>query len=625
MDKSVKNPFSVEEVQAARSLDVTERLAGRPAAQGITIDGETSLDLDDAFWVVPQGNGAIAYLYVADPTVAIPKNSVLDRMVRKRVTSRYFPWGVEPMLPTVLSHGSLSLLPGPPKPALELAIALDENAAVHSVGWRFVQFTNLRKLSYGGADKILEQPEDPLFTQLSYAQIWAKKLSARRRKQGAIGAMVVGGVYYDEEGRASTQPLRSQMLIAELAILANITLANLLRESGYPALFRNHGARQWEGTTAELIQTLTTGNPGEAIALRNRLSHNLDKAQYGSAAEGHFALAELAYCHGTSPLRRLADFVNHRVLQAIAQKQPPPYTNQELTVLADHINTTLEGDKEEVDDVHRQQRHALYRRQLEQEKTVRSLDDDEFIKLLNFSLKPENFKAYFVTIREEILQRVQQLGVAEWAALLTTPGMVEQEPAIAQKIYDCLRKSPELAISTLDVLKSQKGWSVDFEIDGQPNHWVARAIVTITENNTEMALTAPQGVGRIKKQARAKGAIAWWNAHIQQTLIPLTQAPNLDPTPPTPKSTSPQQQKRQQKQWQTNLNPIAENFVGQLNTHCQRQGLPMAKERYSQTETGEFVCELTLEGAIAQGQGRTKKLAKQWAAYDLLKSLKVIS
>ncbi|MEM9771676.1 MAG: ribonuclease catalytic domain-containing protein, partial [Cyanobacteria bacterium P01_D01_bin.73] len=319
-------PFLVEEIQAARSLKTDALLQERPAAQGITIDGETSMDLDDAFWVVPQGDGAIAYLYVADPTAAIAQDSVLDTMVRRRITSRYFPWGVEPMLPTDLSHGSLSLLPGQARPALELAIALDSKAAVQSVGWRFVRFSNLRQLSYAKADRVLDRPEDPLFTQLSYGQIWAKKLAVRRRDQGAIGAMVVGGVYYDEEGRASTQPLRSQMLIAELAILANVTVANLLRESGYPAMYRNHGARRWAGSTAELVAKLTTGDPDEAEALRNELSHDLGKAQYAATAEGHFALAESAYCHSTSPLRRLTDFINHRVLHAIAQKQPPPYS-----------------------------------------------------------------------------------------------------------------------------------------------------------------------------------------------------------------------------------------------------------------------------------------------------------
>ena len=422
------NGFSVEEIQAARSLDLTPLLADRPAAQGITIDSETSMDLDDAFWVVPQGDGAIAYVYVADPTAGIPQDSVLDRMVRGRVTSRYFPWGVDPMLPTALSHGSLSLLPGEVRPALELAIALDSEAAVHSVGWRFVQFTNMRRLSYRGADKLLNKPEDPLFAQLSYAQIWAKKLSAKRRKQGAIGSIMVGGIYYDEEGRASTQPLRAQMLIAELAILANVTVATLLRESGYPALFRNHQPRHHTDEATKLFQAMRAG---ELKAnqfklddeLRRQLACNLGKARYSPTLEGHFALAEPAYCHSTSPLRRLADFVNHRVLHAIAQNQPPPYSEEELTELAAHINRTLDQDQEQIDEVHRQKRHSLYRRQLNQERTVRSLEDDEFIRLLNFTLKDENQDADFPAIRDEVLRRVDRLGVAEWAALLTAlPG-----------------------------------------------------------------------------------------------------------------------------------------------------------------------------------------------------------
>ncbi|MEM1427454.1 MAG: RNB domain-containing ribonuclease, partial [Cyanobacteria bacterium P01_H01_bin.130] len=398
----------------------------------------------------------------------------------------------------------------------------------------------------------------------------------------------------------------------------------LLRESGYPALFRNHQPRYQDDEATKLFQAMRSGKlKSKAFKiddeLRRQLACNLGKARYSPKLEGHFALAESAYCHSTSPLRRLADFVNHRVLHAIAQQQPPPYSEEDLTELATHINRTLDQDQAEIDEVHRQKRHSLYRRQLDQERTVRSLEDDEFTRLLNFTLKDENQEDNFPAIRDEVLRRVDRLGVAEWAALLTAPGMVAQEPAIAQAIYDCLQQAPESAISTLDVLKSQKGWTVEFEVDGQPSHWVARAIIDNIADNTEGALTSPEGVSdRIKKQARAKGAIAWWDAYIQQTLIPLADAPDLDPTPPETPEPSPQELDRPE------INPIAENFVGQLNTHCQRQGLPMAKERYSQSESGTFECELSLDGAIAQGHGRTKKLSKQWAAYELLKTLQVL-
>ncbi|MGD1936690.1 MAG: RNB domain-containing ribonuclease [Cyanophyceae cyanobacterium] len=605
------NRFSVEEILAARSLDTTALLSQRPAARGITVDGETSMDLDDAFWVVPQDNGAVVYVYVADPTAAIAQDSVLDQMVRSRVTSRYFPWGVEPMLPPELSHGSLSLLPGQECPALELAIALDSSAAVGEVRWRFVRFLNVRRLSYGEADQVLNRPNDELFAQLSYGQIWAKKLSARRQAQGAIGAMVVGGVYYDEEGRATPQPLRSQMLIAELAILANVTVANILRDSGYPALFRNHGARQWDGSTASLVETLLGGTSEEAEALRNELSHDLNKAQYGATADGHFALAESAYCHSTSPLRRLADFVNHRVLHTIARNQPPPYTVEELGAIAHHINSTLEEEKEEIDDVHRRQRHGLYRRQLANGDRVRSLDDDEFIKLLHFALKEGDFEA----VRDETLARLGRLGVAEWAALLLSEVVLEQEGAIAQGVCNCLIQSPELAISTLDILKSQKGWSVNFEITGQAHYWVARAVV----NNAEEELTVDKPAGhRLKKQARAQAAIAWWSAHINSALIPITQAPALDATPPdVTKNPKPPQDFPQK----SPLIAINKNFIGELNTYCQRRELPLPTEQFSQADNGEFICILGLEGVIAKGQGRTKKLAKQKAAYSLLQSL----
>jgi exoribonuclease-2 len=54
----------------------------------------------------------------------------------------------------------------------------------------------------------------------------------------------------------------------------------------------------------------------------------------GEAAVGHFALAVHDYTHSTAPNRRFADLVSQRLVKAVLAKQPSPYGDSELDVVA---------------------------------------------------------------------------------------------------------------------------------------------------------------------------------------------------------------------------------------------------------------------------------------------------
>jgi len=57
---------------------------------------------------------------------------------------------------------------------------------------------------------------------------------------------------------------------------------------------------------------------------------------------GHFGLAVADYVHSTAPNRRFADLVTQRMLRAVETKSGPPYTDEELTVIA--ARCTERGD-----------------------------------------------------------------------------------------------------------------------------------------------------------------------------------------------------------------------------------------------------------------------------------------
>jgi len=75
-----------------------------------------------------------------------------------------------------------------------------------------------------------------------------------------------------------------------------------------------------------------------SLAVNLLVLRSFEKAQYAPLHIGHFALASSHYCHFTSPIRRYADLMVHRVLDSYLQNQSAP--EQDLTEIGKHITFT---------------------------------------------------------------------------------------------------------------------------------------------------------------------------------------------------------------------------------------------------------------------------------------------
>ena len=58
----------------------------------------------------------------------------------------------------------------------------------------------------------------------------------------------------------------------------------------------------------------------------------------GKDPGGHFGLATHDYTHATAPNRRYADLVTQRLVKAALADAPAPYSNDELTAIADAMH-----------------------------------------------------------------------------------------------------------------------------------------------------------------------------------------------------------------------------------------------------------------------------------------------
>jgi ribonuclease R len=175
-------------------------------------------------------------------------------------------------------------------------------------------------------------------------------------------------VKLDDQGRAvevhQVEHTASHQLIEECMLLANETVAHQLKIRNKPTIYRIHEDPDF-GRLADYTETAKTHgyNPGD---LSNRahiqklldsakgrpdehliklgLLKSLKRAAYSADPLGHYGLAKGDYCHFTSPIRRYADLIVHRSLQAFLTNPPKQLDKVpgqvELAEFARHISDT---------------------------------------------------------------------------------------------------------------------------------------------------------------------------------------------------------------------------------------------------------------------------------------------
>ncbi|MDJ0508369.1 MAG: RNB domain-containing ribonuclease [Crocosphaera sp.] len=487
----------------------------RQPVLGFTIDGETSKDLDDAIWIEPNQAGAVISVHIADVTALVPINSQLEQQAFWQVETRYLAAGNQPMFPRELSEDKLSLLEEQPRWTLTIAITLNESAHITNTQLLSTHLHSLKRFSYLTADQTLNDPSEPLFQNLRYCQIWAEKLAWKRKNAGAFGQTTLSGVTLDEEGRLIEPPAyHSQQIIQEFMILANTAVARLAEDHQLPILYRNHTASAIAPQSKLLIETLTTLGLPELV--RQKLQSWLNPATYSPAVMGHFALNLPAYTHFTSPIRRIADYFNHRILKAvfIAQK-PSPYTLKELEAIAQHINNKQTEVKEKRDQHFREKRLVKTVNVLNTSEKLLILSDKEFSQILKDSLKV----AKLDKLISEAKQRLEKRSLKPSDLYYLVFGEYQNPDnrrLIKDELLSYLDEEPALATQVLQIASSIEQTSVNYlQETAQSGDF---AFWTVFADKT----TVNPAIAPNKQTAKHQGNRYWLQAKLEDRLCPLT-------------------------------------------------------------------------------------------------------
>ncbi len=359
-------------VIVARELPRRRDLRALPL---MTIDSASTRDIDDAVYCFEaDDDGALRILVaIADVGALVQADSILDDDARHRATSVYLPDRVLPMLPRSLSEDRLSLMPDEDRLCLCAELRIDVDGRVTAVDVQEGVMRSAARLTYDAVRAFLDDGDvaavpDVIRAPLRRLRAAGARLAVQRAGRGGVAVdRAEASVHFDADGNVGSVSeslgTSAHILIERLMVAANEGVAGFLVDRGLPGLYRVHDAPDLEHT-AQLADAAAALGIEAAFSRRRPLSplglaafdaqitgtsvapsarmllrRLLGPARYSPEPSGHFGLAAPLYLHFTSPIRRYADLVVHRVLKRfIAGERDFSDLATTLPALAAHID-----------------------------------------------------------------------------------------------------------------------------------------------------------------------------------------------------------------------------------------------------------------------------------------------
>ncbi|PWN40199.1 RNB-domain-containing protein [Ceraceosorus guamensis] len=361
-----------------------------------TIDPATAKDLDDALSITRLEGGLFEVgVHIADVSHFVKIGSALDRDARKRATSVYLVQRAIPMLPPTLSEELCSLVPNVERLTFSAVFTMNKDARVIGSWFGRTIIKSCAKLAYGDAQQVIEGvdaneaiPLEKVDANSSHSQTdiagdilllheFAQKMRARRFEGGALRIDNTRLSFRLDDLGQPTDAIPHKLadanrVVEEFMLLANTSVAQQIA-AGLPdvALLRRHERpilRRLEGFKARaaqmgfdvdissagaLYKSLSSiKDVGQRAALETLATKSMQKAKYFStgmvdiAKYAHFALNVPVYTHFTSPIRRYADVMVHRQLEAVLQGTDKfPVDREGMAKIAQQCNVKRDAAK----------------------------------------------------------------------------------------------------------------------------------------------------------------------------------------------------------------------------------------------------------------------------------------
>jgi exosome complex exonuclease DIS3/RRP44 len=357
-----------------------------------SVDPPGCTDIDDALHFRRLSDNEVEIgVHIADVTAFVAHDSALDKEAAERGTTVYLVDRRIEMLPSLLSGNLCSLRPNVERLAFSALIRMSNDGTVNAAEFGRSVIKSSAALTYQQAQERIDSARKCIATDsnatvdnitnnlLGLAEV-AKKLRERRMAAGAL-TLASPEVRFtiseltDSVTDAAVYEIReTNKMVEEFMLLANIVVAErILKHFPHCALLRRH-PKPSDEMFEPLIRAATSagysidasnsrllndslasidedakrkGDDYLGTLLRIMATRCMTQAVYFSSGEVadpeylHYGLAAPVYTHFTSPIRRYADVLVHRLLSACLGFASLPISLQDskrMNQLAEVIN-----------------------------------------------------------------------------------------------------------------------------------------------------------------------------------------------------------------------------------------------------------------------------------------------
>jgi exoribonuclease-2 len=319
--------FTAERIRSAQSITDAGQRKDLTMFSTMTIDGQSTLDFDDAISIEDLGDHYRLGIHIVDVGHFVKKGDPIDREAIDRASSIYMPDQKIPMLPTRLAEDLCSLKAGELRPAISTLVNINQTGDI--IDYEIVpsMIKVEHQLTYYDVNTIGDDDQ-----RIIILRDIAEKFRQKRLAAGAVQITLPDiNVWVGNNGEITVNRINrespARMLVSEIMIMANWLMAKFLAKHKIPAIYRSQ-----KGPRERLYKGLE-GNLFQNCMQRKMLSRFV----LGTEPENHSGLGLDAYVTATSPIRKYFDLATQRQIRALLGLEAPS-TAEEI----DHMIQILE-------------------------------------------------------------------------------------------------------------------------------------------------------------------------------------------------------------------------------------------------------------------------------------------
>jgi len=311
--------FATERIRSAQGTTDAGQRKDLTMLSSMTIDGQSTLDFDDAISIEDHGDHYRLGVHIVDVGHFVKKGDLIDREAIARGSSIYMPDQKIPMLPTSLAEDLCSLKAGQLRPAISILVNLTRFSEI--IDYEIVpsMIKVEHQLTYYDVNTIGDDDQ-----RIIILRDIAEKFRQKRMAGGAVQITLPDiNVWVGNNGEITVSRINrespARMLVSEIMIMANWLMAKFLAKHNIPAIYRSQkGPRErlYKGAKGTLFQN----------CMQRKM---LSRFVLGTEPENHSGLGLNAYVTATSPIRKYFDLATQRQIRGVLGLEAPS-TSEEI-------------------------------------------------------------------------------------------------------------------------------------------------------------------------------------------------------------------------------------------------------------------------------------------------------